>query len=266
MDIKLDRLKSIIKRMDSLLVAYSGGLDSSFLLKVASEVLKDKVCALTAVSPTYSERETRGAKEFCRLHGIKHIIIETSEMKNLEFVNNSKERCYVCKRELFTKCLEKAKELGFAHVADGANVDDLSDFRPGDRAARELGIRRPLLEAEFTKEDIRKYSRELNLATWDKPSYACLASRFTYGTQITEEKLKAVDEIEVYLKNLGFKQVRLRNHNDIARIEVGSDEVSKFLEDEDLRENISRKIKEYGFIYVTLDLNGYRTGSMNESK
>ena len=265
MDNKFENLRDKIRSLGSLLVAFSGGLDSAFLLKVASEELKDKACAITATSPTYSKREFKEAKAFCNYHSIKHIIIESNEMDLPLFRQNPKDRCYYCKKDLFSQCLEKAQELNFKYVADGANVDDLSDHRPGTKAAKELKIVRPLMDAEFSKEDIRKYSKELGLSTWDKPSYACLASRFPYGEEITEGKLSILEVLEDFIRDVGFKQVRVRHHGSIARIEVAKEESMKLFEVEGLKERISDKAKEMGFTYVALDLDGYRTGSMNES-
>jgi uncharacterized protein len=266
MEDKLSKLRNIIEDMGSVLVAFSGGLDSSFLLKVAHDLLGEKALALTADSPTYSRREFNEASEFCSRFKIKQIVIKSSEMEMPEFRKNPKNRCYYCKSVLFSRCLEKARELGMKYVADGSNLDDLSDERPGSIAAEELGIRKPLLEAGLTKEDIRRYSRELGLPTWDKPSYACLASRFPYGIEITERKLSAIEKLEEFIRDLGFRQVRVRDHKNIARVEIGGDEFLKFLEDGELREKVVEKAKDAGFTYVTLDMQGYRTGSMNESE
>ncbi|UCD84223.1 MAG: ATP-dependent sacrificial sulfur transferase LarE [Deltaproteobacteria bacterium] len=260
---KYRNLKKIIKEIGSAVVAYSGGVDSTFLVKVTHDGLKEKMAALTAASPLYPSFELEESKKLAKDIGARHLIIESDELKLDGFSQNTRDRCYYCKKELFRICREKAEELGFSHVLDGTNFDDLNDFRPGTKAAQESGVRRPLLEAELTKNDIRELSKKLGLKTWDKPSFACLSSRFPYGTEITREKLEMVGRGEEQLRKLGFKQFRVRYHNEVARIEVGKEEIAKFLENGN-RDLIVKKFKEYGFTYIALDLQGYRTGSLNE--
>jgi len=264
MEKKLANLKKILFRMKSVLVAFSGGVDSTFLLKVACEVLKDKVVAVTANSETYPISELEEAKKRAQEFGVKHIIIHTEELSQEEFVNNTPRRCYFCKKELFSKLKEIAKEKSLNCVVDASNYDDIADFRPGREAAKELGIRSPLEEANLTKEDIRSLSHRMKLPTWNKPSLACLASRIPYQTRISKEKLKRIAEGEKFLRELGMRQVRLRDHGDIARIEIAKEEMSPFLK-ENLLKQITDRLKELGYTYVTLDLEGYRTGSMNET-
>lgn len=261
---KLQNLKSNIKSMNKLIIAFSGGVDSTFLLKVASDVLKDNVIAVTARSSTYPEREYNEAANFAKSIGAKHIVITSEELDIEGFSKNPVNRCYYCKKELFSKVRKIAKENNVNYIADGSNVDDLSDYRPGLKAINELGVVSPLKEAGITKNDIRTLSKEMGLPTWNKPSFACLSSRFPYGEEITREKLQIVDKAEQYLLDLGFKQLRVRYHNGIARIEVSPDERKKFF-DEPLMDKVYNEFKKFGFNYVTLDLKGYRTGSMNET-
>lgn len=264
MNDKLKKLKALLLDMQSVLVAYSGGVDSTFLLKIALDTLgKEKVLAVTASSETYPGCEMRDADDLAQNLKANFMIITTNEFSDDNFRKNPKDRCYYCKKELFTKLNQIAKENNLDFVIDGSNADDLSDFRPGAIAKKELGIRSPLQEISFTKQEIRDTSKDLGLKTHDKPSYACLASRIPYGTEITKDILKRIDEGEEFLRSLGFRQLRVRHHGDIVRIEVDKDHIADFLND-DLIDIISKKFESLGYFYVTLDLKGYRTGSMNE--
>lgn len=257
---KLENLKSIIEKTGGAVVAFSGGVDSTFLLKVAHEVLGDKVIAITANSETYPRRELEEARSFAKTLGVKHIIVETLELEIAGFADNPPDRCYYCKHELFSKLTEIAKSNGLDYVFDGSNYDDRNDHRPGMRAAKQLGVISPLKAAEMTKDDIRQLSKEFGLSTWNKPSFACLSSRFPYGTKITPEKLVVIGEAEDFIRELGFQELRVRHHDTIARIEVGKNDLEKIIPYADA---IVNKVKSLGFLYVTLDLSGYNTGSMN---
>lgn len=262
---KINKLKKILKDMGSIIIAFSGGVDSSFLLKVAENVLGKNVIAVTAKSPTYPKREFEDAKKIAKILNCRQIIIDSNEMKIKEFRNNPKNRCYFCKKELFLKLISIKNKYNFNFVADGTNYDDLNTFRPGLKALKELEIRSPLADAGLTKEEIRKYSRLLSLTTWNKPSFACLSSRFPYGEEITKSKLKKIENAEDFLRSLGFRQVRVRYHYPIARIEIEKEEIPKILQS-NIREKIIKKLKKIGFEYITLDLEGYRSGSMDELK
>lgn len=243
------------------MVAYSGGLDSTFLLKAACDCLGDKVLAVTADSATYPREELIFAKKIARSLGVKHIIIKTDEIKNEKFIKNPVDRCYYCKRELFLKLNKLAKQFKLKFVVDASNASDKFDFRPGLRARHELGVRSPLEEAGITKEKIRALSKKLGLSTWDKPSLACLASRIPYGTKIEQKILKRISDSESYLRKLGFKQVRVRHYNALCRIEVMKEDIPVLITK---RNQIVEKLNNLGYNYITVDLKGYRTGSLNE--
>jgi uncharacterized protein len=260
---KLDILKDIIREKGSAAVAFSGGVDSTFLIKVVKEVLGENMIAVTATSSTYPERELKEAIKYAKDLGVKHIIINSEELDIDGFASNPKNRCYYCKMELFSKIKKVALENGVEYIFDGTNLDDVGDYRPGMQAAKENEVISPLKEAGFTKDDIRKLSKEMNLPTWDKPSFACLSSRFPYGNKITIEKLSMVERAEQFLLELGIREVRVRHHENIARIEVNPDERKKLF-DVELLDKIGNELRKIGFTYVTLDILGYRTGSMNE--
>jgi uncharacterized protein len=261
---KKAQLENYIKNLGSVAVAFSSGVDSTFLLKTAHNVLGDKVIAVTARSCSFPARELNEAIEFCKKENIRHVIVDSEELDIDGFSNNPPNRCYLCKRELFEKIIEIAKENNIQYIAEGSNTDDNGDYRPGLQAVKELGIKSPLRQAQLSKSEIRILSKEMGLPTWDKQSFACLSSRFVYGEKITREKLAMVEKAEQMLLDLGFHQVRVRIHGEMARIEINPDEFSKILENS-TASKLDSYLKELGFTYVTLDLGGYQTGSMNKT-
>jgi pyridinium-3,5-biscarboxylic acid mononucleotide sulfurtransferase len=259
---KKHKLYDLLGTMDGAIVAFSAGIDSTFVLACAKEVLGDRVLAITAASETFPERELQEAVELARTFGVRHEVIEIREMENPHFVANNPDRCYHCKAGLYGRVTELARERGILYVLDGANMDDLGDYRPGRQAAREYEIRSPLQEAGLYKEELRELAREMGVPNWNKPSFACLSSRIPYGDLITLEKVGQLDRGEEKLREFGFTQIRIRHHDKIARVEVPREEFAKAIE---YAEEITAMLKEEGFAYVTLDLQGYRSGSMNET-
>lgn len=264
MDAKFERLTQILGESDRLLVAFSAGVDSTFLLKAAHMTIGARAIALTASSPTVPSGEIEAAKNFAVSLGCQHIIVPSHELENPSFSENPTNRCFFCKDELYRISRAEADKLRVKTIVDGTNLDDLSDHRPGLKAADEWGVRHPLVEAEMTKQEIRRYSRELGLPTWDKPSSPCLSSRFPYGTSIDLERLKKVGACERFMKELGFREFRVRYHGDVARIEVAQDEMDRAFA-KPVREAIVNRFKEIGFKFVSLDLQGFHSGSLNQA-
>lgn len=261
---KLGTLRKNIQKYNTVLVAFSGGVDSTFLLKICVDVLrKENVIAVTAVSDTYTKDELKYAKSVATGLGVTHILLETDEMSDSNFVSNTPERCYSCKKHLFSGLRDVAKERGIECVIDASNADDESDYRPGRRAALEFAVKNPLIEVGMTKQDIRRYSRMLGLTSWNKPANACLASRIPYGCKISKSKLEMVQKAEMFLRRAGLKTVRVRHHGKVARIEVSKKDIKKLV-NEKLRPKIIAYLKRLGFTWIAVDLEGYRTGSLNE--
>ena len=261
---KYNELKEYIKSLEKVAVAYSSGVDSTFLLYAAKEAVGENAIAVTSCSASFPNREKVEANDFCKEYGIRQLVFESNELENEEYVKNPPNRCYICKKALFTGMLKLAEENGFCHMLEGSNLDDDGDYRPGMQAIAELQVKRPLKKIGFTKQEIRLLSRYLGLPTWSKASFACLASRFPYGEEITSTKLRMVEQAEDYLMSFGFKQFRVRIHGEnLARIELLPEDFSR-LWDEKIRSEIYGEFSKIGFAYTALDLKGYRTGSMNE--
>lgn len=258
---KLNKLKEVLQRCGGAVIAFSGGVDSTFLAWIAHCVLPERVLAITATSETYPEHEIKTARNLAQQLGFSHMIIHTEELSDERFISNPPNRCYHCKKALFARLWQIAEKHGFSYVLDGTNFDDRLDHRPGMDAAKELGIKSPLLEAELTKEDIRILSKEMGLPNWDKPAQPCLASRFPYGEEINREKLLMVKEAEEFLSGLGLEPLRVRHHGNLARIETDPKFFHFIMGAAD---EVSKRLKQIGYSYVTLDLQGFRTGSLNE--
>lgn len=262
-EIKLEKLQCIFQEMNKALIAYSGGIDSTLIAKIAFDILGDRTLAITAVSPSLLPEELEDAKQQAQLIGIKHALIYTNEMDNPNYTSNPVNRCYFCKSELHDNLKPIAIQKGYPYIVDGVNADDLQDYRPGIQAAKERGVRSPLAEVGITKAEVREITQKLGLPWWDKPSQPCLSSRFPYGEEITITKLQRVGRAEIYLRKLGYNNLRVRSDGDTARIELPPDEIKNFILTNDLTQLIS-VFKELGFMYVTLDLEGYKSGKLNQ--
>ncbi|HBC86986.1 MAG TPA: ATP-dependent sacrificial sulfur transferase LarE [Lentisphaeria bacterium] len=261
---KINALNAYIKSCGKVMVAYSGGIDSSFMLKLCVEAVGRKnVLAVTGASETFTDVELSGAKKFAKSVGVGHVIVTTREIDNPDFRSNPPLRCYHCKKEFYTKLAEVAKKCGFKYIFDGSNKDDTSDYRPGRRAAQEIGIISPLIKFGIDKAELRRLAKKMGIRIWDKPSNPCLASRVPYGEEITEEKLGMIYKAETFIRSRGFKNIRVRHHGKLARIEVPENEIIKLLK-EPLRSKIIKELNKIGFAWVSVDMKGYRTGSLNE--
>lgn len=261
MDPQLEALRAILATMPSALVCFSGGVDSAFVLKVAHDVLGERALGMTALSPALPETERAEAGALARELGVAHALVDSHEIDDPSYVANPTNRCYYCKSELYTVAQREAKARGFAVILNGTNLDDLGDHRPGLDAAREANVRSPLVEAKFTKADVRRCAQLVGLRVWDKPAAACLSSRIPYGTAVTPARLRQIDDAETAVRDLGLRQIRVRFHGELARVEVAQDEMDRAFA---LRREIAAACRAAGFAFVTLDLEGYRTGSLNE--